>query len=306
MKKLLYLILPLAFLVSCTGGKQKIELKLAPGETYILKTVGISTIQQSYGGQDMEITLTISGQISYKVKELIDSVYTMVVSYDSLSMKMQMPFMEMEFSTAKDDEEDVFSMVMKALVGKPFGIKMTTSGRIMEVTGIEEMFASMFDQFPQLSPEEKQQIFEQLEQSYGESALQNNLGMTAAFFPYVPVKKGDKWNISTQMTTGFNATMESVYELMDVKGGYYLINGEATIVSDTTEAQAGMAGIPMSYKLTGTMSSAMKIDRKTGWIIESDIQQNISGSVSVADSEQMPGGMEIPMSTKLEMTITGK
>lgn len=306
MKKLLYLILSLALLVSCSGGKQKIELKLTPGETYILKTVGTSTIQQSYGGQDMEITLTIAGQISYKVNELIDSVYSMDVSYDSLSMKMQMPFMEMEFSTAKDDEEDVFSMVMKALVGKPFGIKMTTSGRIMEVTGIEEMFASMFDQFPQLSPEEKQQIFEQLEQSYGESALQNNLGMTAAFFPYVPVKKGDKWNISTQLTTGFNATVESVYELMEVKGGYYLINGEATIVSDTTEAQAGMTGIPMSYKLTGTMSSAMKIDRKTGWIMEANIQQNISGSVSVADSEQMPGGMEIPMSTKLDMTITGK
>ncbi|WP_449435599.1 DUF6263 family protein [Pedobacter steynii] len=36
-------------------------------------------------------------------------------------------------------------------------------------------------------------------------------------------------------------------------------------------------GLPIKYNLAGTMNSLVKIDKKTGWIVEGKISQSIKG-----------------------------
>ena len=58
--------------------------------------------------------------------------------------------------------------------------------------------------------------------------------------------------------------------------------------------------------MTGTMTSEIKINRKTGWVIESKTSQTIQGTAQIKDNPQMPGGMSIPMTMNNEMTVTEK
>jgi hypothetical protein len=58
--------------------------------------------------------------------------------------------------------------------------------------------------------------------------------------------------------------------------------------------------------MSGKMTSEIKINRKSGWVIESKINQTIKGTTQIKDNPKMPGGMTIPMTMINEMTITEK
>ena len=64
--------------------------------------------------------------------------------------------------------------------------------------------------------------------------------------------------------------------------------------------------MPLKYNMSGTMSSEIKVNRKSGWVIESKINQIIKGTAEVKDNPKIPGGMIIPMTMSNEMTITEK
>ena len=98
------------------------------------------------------------------------------------------------------------------------------------------------------------------------------------------------------------ANVTTVYQLTDVTPSSYVIHGEGTIVTITDPVE----GILMKYDMKGTMVSDVKADKVTGWITESKIKQNISGTVSIKDNPDTPGGITFPMSMIGETVITDK
>ena len=226
--------------------------------------------------------------------------------YESLIMKMSLPNGEMKFSSEKNDEKGIFSTILGTMKNKPFLVKMTNTGKVNEVKNIEAVFSNMFDKFPQLSDVQKQQIQGQLMQAYGEKAFKGNIEMCSAIFTDTPVSNGDKWTINTQLEAGMSAKMETVYELKDITDSYYQILGNSKIETADKDAYIESNGMPLKYDMTGTMTSDIKIDKKTGWTISAMINQSIKGTAYVKDNPQMPGGMTIPMTMINEMTITEK
>ena len=61
--------------------------------------------------------------------------------------------------------------------------------------------------------------------------------------------------------------------------------------------------MPMKYDMSGSMSSEIKVDKETGWIIEATITQEITGDAYIKENPQIPEGMKIPMTMINEMTI---
>ena len=54
----------------------------------------------------------------------------------------------------------------------------------------------------------------------------------------------------------------------------------------------------------GVISSDIKIDKVSGWIIEAINKQKIKGEAHIQASPQMPMNMTIPMTMKNETVIT--
>ena len=304
MKKIFYLFVAFILLTSYQSKKVDLGLNLTKGEIYYQTMNSNMTITQTINGTLVNVIMGINGKMSYKVTDVQDSGYNMEVRYENLSMKIGMANTVKEFSSEKNDETDIISELLGILKNKPFFVKMSRTGKVSEVRNIETIFAQLFDKFPQLTAAQKQQIQDQLMQAYGEKAFKGNLEMISAIFPDSPVSKGDKWPVNIQLESGMACKLETVYELTDIGRTYYQLSGNTIMESADKDAYIETNGMPLKYDLQGTMLSDIKINKKTGWIMNATITQAIKGTAYIKDNPKMPGGMTIPITMNSEMSIS--
>jgi len=305
MKKIIILLFVFASAHLGYSQKYTLQLELVAGETYTQNSQSQSTILQSMQGQNMEIKMDVKGKISFKVLSVEKDLYTLEAKYQSMSMTMAMPQGSMDFSSDKKDS-DPASAVMGAMVDKPFQMKMSKTGKITEVTGVEELFASATMALGQLDEMQKKQILEQIVQSYGGNAFKANMEISTAIFPDQKVGKGDSWKVNTKLESGaMNADVETTFSLTDVIDGTYVISGKSIMKPINSDTCTQMAGMEMKYNMTaGSMTSTLKLDKTTGWVKEGDSTQEMDIDLVLKDSPQVPGGMTIPMQIDTKMKIT--
>lgn len=254
----------------------------------------------------MTINMNMKGSMVYVVKSVNPTSYTMDVKYESMSMEMEMPQATMKFSSENPAEGDMVSQVLSGMTNKFFQIEMTKNGKINSVKNMDNVFNSAFEKFGQISPEQKEQIRAQLAQSYGEKAIANNIEMVTAIFPDKPVKINDTWAVNTDLKTSIvEATIATTYKFVEEKPEYRKIHGESKITSAKKDEYTMQNGMEMKFDMEGTMTSDIKVDKTSGWILEANVTQNLKGTAHVKGNDQMPQGMSIPMNLKTEMVSTG-
>ncbi len=291
-------------LFSAEAKKVDLKLKLETGKEYRQKMVSESNIIQEISGQKMDMVMSITGEMLFKVNDYQNGVYDMDVNYERLAMSIKMPQMTMEFSSEKEDENDVLSKILASMKGKVFNIKMTDKGKVTEVNNIETIYESAFDNLPQITEQQIAQIREQIARAYGKDAFKGSIEMAIAVFPDKKVKKGESWEVDTELKSGMQADVTTTYTLVEIHPDYFLIKGDSKIVTADKDAYVKMNGMPMRYDLSGTMASVIRIGSDTGWIVEAEIKQDIGGDAYIKENEKLPDGMVIPMVMKTTMTVT--
>ena len=306
MRKIFNLVLLTIALISCQGQKEELTLNLEKGKEYRQVLNSKSTINQDVNGVQVNMVMTIKGRVLYKVVAVNPSDYDLEVRYESLGMTMELPQGKMEFSSDINDEQDVFSTLLSKMTENSFNIKMAKNGKILEVKNVESMIESLFENFSYIPESQLAQIKAQMNKAYGAEAFKGNIEMVTAIFPDNPVSKGDKWTIKTNLEAGMAALMTTEYEFTELGADYALVKGNSVIQTEDKDAYIESNGMPMKYDLSGSMVSDIKVDKKTGWIIDADINQEIKGVALIKENPQMPNGMEIPMTIINEMTISNQ
>ncbi len=97
-----------------------------------------------------------------------------------------------------------------------------------------------------------------------------------------------------------------VHVFNGMKGIHHRDPGCAGAVLLDKDAYVETNGMPTRYNLKGTMSSNIKVDKISGWIIEAKINQAFQGDVYIKDNPRLPGGLKIPMIMESNMTFTNK
>lgn len=304
MKTIFTLILTVFVLTSYQTQNSDLSLKLEKGKEYKQITNSKTTIIQEVNGQKMNMVMTIKGTMTFLVKDITENGYNMDAKFEELSMSMQMPQGLMEFSSEKNDANDIFSTILGAMKDKAFGITMSKTGKITDVKNVEALWSTAINTFDQLPEMQKEQIKAQIMKAYGAEALKGNIEMVTAIYPDSPANRGDKWTINTKLESGMSANMTTDYEFAELTSEYALIKGKSTIVTADKDAYIESNGMPMKYDLTGSMDSEIKVDKNTGWIIEATINQKIEGDTYIKENPQLPNGMKIPMTMINDMVIT--
>ncbi|HTS43010.1 MAG TPA: DUF6263 family protein [Puia sp.] len=306
MKKSLLLLFSLTILQISFGQKQKLGFNLNIGQTYYHLMRSESNITQEISGQKNVIAATVSGRTAFKVTNKKNSIYELSVTYEQLSMSMKMSNGEINISSDKTDEKDIVSTILRTITGKPFMIRMTNTGKIIEVKNLDSVFENLFDKFPQLSLSQKQQIKEQLTKAYGEKSLKGSFEMVTAIYTDNPVVTGNSWTVTTKLESGMEANLVTTFQYKEHTDKFNLIIGKGKIKTDDKDAYIQSNGMPIKYNLTGNMNSTIKVDNKTGWVIESKVIEAVSGTAEIKDNPKVPGGLIIPMSIDTEMTYGSK
>jgi hypothetical protein len=285
---------------SCQSEPVDIQLNLEKGKEYTQNMTSKFTTIVEVTGQKMNIAITIKGQMSYLVENVSDTAYYVTVRFNKLSMALQSPVGTVIIDSESTDEDDFISEGFKQIiVDKPFYIILLKNGKISSVDMNDFWENSENAITDDMLPEQREQFIEQMKQAFGENAFKGSIEQVTAIFPDKSVRKGEKWQIQIELNSNFSGTMISEYELAAIKEDCFIIKGTSTIstngLKDAVMPSSG--GKPMKFDVNGTATSEIKIDKNTGWIIESSVIQTIKGK-GVID------GMEIPIEMIGDTQIT--
>ncbi len=299
-----YLItLFLGLVIVSAQAQTKLELNLTEGETYKQSTLNEASITQELMGQSIEITLGVSSTMSFTVTSANRNDYDMNVTFEKMNLSMGSLQGKMEFDSENPAEDDSFSQIMSGVIGQSFKVKMAKTGKILDISGVEEMWEASFAN-QNTSAAEKAQIMTQLNQTYGKESIKGNIEMVTAIFPEGKVRNGDQWTNNVNINAGMKGVATTNYTYEGMQGDQHQISGSGTIVTSDEGATINTNGIELTMDLNGTMESAISVDAATGWIVDAKINQKIDGNASMAGNDQMPNGLTIPMKIRNEMTIT--
>jgi len=156
------------------------------------------------------------------------------------------------------------------------------------------MFDNAFKQFPELNESQIQQIRKQLMDSYGEKSFKGSIETVTYLFPKKEVAVGNEWMVKTKLESTMEADVTTTYVLVKDDGKYWIIEGKSVIETEKNNKVVSN-GMEMSYDMSGGTDIKIKIDKKTGWIVESDINQKMKGSAFIEKNAQIPEGMTLPM-----------
>ena len=306
MKKIFSLLVAILILTSSQAQKTVLSFNLEKGKKYKLVSNSKSVINQDLYGQKINMEVTINGTMLFFVKDIKDDNYEMEVEYESLGMTMQMPQGSVEFSSEKHDEQDVFSTILAAMKNSPFNMKMSKTGKVLEVKNIEVLFDSIINRVSRFSPEQVAQMKQQLMKAYGPEAFKGNIEMVTAIYPEKPVGIGDSWEIKTKLKSSITANVTSTYSFVKDSADYYLIAGDSKIETKSGKVYKKSGGIFVKYDIDGKMISGIKVDKESGWIKEANVKQNMEGEVFFKADSTMKDAMKIPMVIENNMTVKGE
>lgn len=303
MKTLFYLLLSLTLVTSCKTKQIALSLNLEEGKEYVQNTVSNVDLHQTIMGQEMEIDMAISGKMTYLVNAVNGDIFDITASYNSMRMDMSSNMFDMSFDSESDDENNPFNQVMSGMTGKAFDVSLTNKGKVEKVENIDKLFASMLENLQDVPEAQRGQLTSQLENTFGKEAFKANLESGTAIFPEQPVKVGDTWTIDGLVKSTFDFNVSTDYTLVENNKDYYLINGVAKLSTPENSEYKENNGMMMRYDFKGDQSSVIKLDKKSGWVIESTIKQNLSGKAHIQANDQLPNGMELPMNITSETVI---
>ena len=297
-----YFITAIILVFTLNINKKDYSLKLEVGETYSQKYTANSKVEQSIMGMEQVIEIAITSSIDFTVTKKMADRYGMDVSYASIEMIMKLPQGETKVST-EEESDDQMSKMMSAMIGKKFYVEMLTNGEVAKVENLENVFESMFESLPDLTEQEREQSLDQMMQSYGEKAFRGNIEMITAILPKEKVDIGDSWNSTTLLESGFPATVSNTFTLISADPSVVIIEGRSSINTEERDTPLDINGMKTSYELSGTVTGRYKLDAKTNWVIEGQVEQKMKGQAKIEDNPQIPGGITIPMEISNIMTI---
>ncbi|MDP9078361.1 MAG: DUF6263 family protein [Bacteroidota bacterium] len=290
----------------CYAQKFKPALNLIKGSTYYLTSDATSTINQTITGQQNSVNLSFAFKMAFKVTGVTDTVYSMEVSYQSLNMKMDLAENAVDLDSKKNDPQDLPSVILAAMMNKPFNLEMTKTGKIRSVTNVDKMIIGALQNVPGVDSVKKARFSAQFMQSFGPNAFKGSIEMGTAIFPNTFVAKGDSWTVVNKLLSPAETTVSSTYQLADVVAGTYFIHGEGTLATDTSVKPVNINGLAVKYNLKGSMISDIRIDKTTGWITEAKLKQVMMGAMQFPDSSSLPGGMTVPITFNTDVKTAGK
>ncbi len=302
MKKIYTLLLASIIVTSIQSQTVDLSLKLEKGKEYKQVTSTKSIVVQNMMGEEINMTMTANGTTSFLVKTINDDSYEMETMYDNLSMAVEMPQGAKSYSSAKDKDNPIFSVLNK-LKDKPFEVVMSKKGKIKEVRKTDVIEQTIIDSFDQLPEGHREQMKAQIMAAFGGETMKKNIELVSAIYPDKPVKKGDKWNINTSVAGDISLSVSTEYELVDYNSEYALIKGNATIKPGDKDA-ASMT--TLDFEFSGSQISVIKVDINTGWIIEAKTTQEIKGELemNMGGSQEMNEGVKIKMKMVQETLVT--
>jgi hypothetical protein len=280
MKKVSTLMLLVLFVLAGSAAAQINEFKLTPGDTYLSTSVMDQEIVQTVMGTDQTITTATTTTELIKVIEATAEGFTLESTTQSIKTEISNPMMNQVMDSEGSGPQDA---AMKAITGKTYTFKISKTGEILEITGLDEIRQAVTDE---LAGTPLAAMSAQLTQGFSEETIRQSLGTTFTIYPQEPA---EEWSTTRQMVlTGTPADITTNFTRVDAETISF--NSKVSLDGDIDQG-----GMKVNLNLSGATEGKVTVNTETGMVTMSESKGDMAGFATAQ-------GMEIPMSISIIST----
>lgn len=255
-----------------------LKFNLEKAKTYDYEIVW--HMDQKISDQDTKISL--GGIYSVEVIEEKDGIKKLTGMYKSFKLYMKMAGLEMDIDSEKPVEPidqaelkqnpmGMMSRIFSAIKGKSFSMQVDEEGKVLSVTGFDQIINGMVDSTG-ADENAKLQIRASLRDQFNEQAVKDQFAQIFTIFPNKKVKVGDNWEKHLQTGGKVPAKFLTVYTVKQIEGDHVTLNAKSNISSVGGE-----------MLVTGDQTGTLLVDSKTGLVLNAEFDQLMDTKVQGFD-----------------------
>ncbi|MDD2195912.1 MAG: DUF6263 family protein [Bacteroidales bacterium] len=286
----------MAFVATATfsfaANEVDLKFNLKKGDVTKYRTTIDQNTIQTIGGMEQKVQMNQVFEYTIDVKDIANNGdFRTQITYTRVAINMVAGGMDMAFDSDDESTANPQFASFGALIGKSINATFTPKGKIIELDGVDAMIETMINELAGDNEAIKAQIGENLTQSFDNEKMKQMFGGSFIEYPAKPVKVGTKWTENLTINNQFTLNVINSYEVKGVDADFVNLDVTSTLAT-TPGNKSEMQGMEVSFNLFGTQSGTIKVEKKTGKVVESTVNQNISGNLSADMGGQ---NMDIPM-----------
>lgn len=278
--------------IAADDGAGKVELRphYRVGQTYrCTMHIEDSTVKW-INGTETESAQTIEATYTFSVKTVDDEgLATLEMTVDRIVYDNESDRGDFHLDTDEPETEaaDLDVRILRLMAGRTFTLKAKPNGEIVELTGAEAVLEDVKEFLPE-NENVRKMILANLERAFGNDTLREKIDPFPGLYPDEPVGVGDSWD---------EFTLESR------KDGVATVAFEKAIEPDPdAEPEQAMGGTVRS-NLKGTGKGSIRIDERTGLIIEGRLELELKGEYVFTSAQDPEHEISLPMTVAQTVTL---
>ncbi len=258
-----------------------LRINLNEGDVYRIRMNATQELSQTVNDQEQNTLQSFGYEYVYSVQEVdIEGNAHIDVVYDWVLYEQNGPMGRVHYDSSDPSAEvDPTALAFSGLVGNGFSMIVSPQGEVLEISGLNEMYAGMLGKMELPNAEARAVLEQMLTQLFGEEGLKEEMNSTLFEFPEEAVQVGESWTDTTETSLIMPFTIENTYTLHSYEHPIVTIAVSSIISTDPEGSIAELGGIEFRYLLSGEQEGIVEIDVETGMTTRSQIQQVISGDM---------------------------
>ena len=271
------------------------------GDTYSTTLSMAQNIKQSMMGTDQAATNEQVISVDFKTNSSSDGLFTSDLLYKRVIINQNSPMGTTGFdSQTSGDDIPPALRGYASLVDKGYQISFDKTGAIQSVSGVNAMINGMVEELALPTEEAKSSLKANLVSQFNDETMKSQIQNSLIIYPKGKINTGSTWVIDQSVSAPYPLNISTTYTLKDYDTDFAYITVSSAI-SSGENSNMSLQGAEVQFELKGTQTGSVKVDRKTGFILESNLEQNTSGLMKVISPQQM----DIPMELKGVISIKG-
>lgn len=297
-------LLTIAYLAPFATAQDKLDLRLRfnKGDVHEMTVNLDQTIEQTIQGSKQQTTQTVRVDYTFTVDNVDDQgTASVAVHYNSVALHSKSRAGEVNFDSAQPGSYiPSVAASLAALVGQGYSMKITSSGSIVQVSGLDALLQVLLAKLSIPEGPVRTAAELSLKERLDEQSVKATLASVFAPFPGDTVALGQSWYRKFQVNLGFPLTVETTYTLKSRDNGMATI--ELTGRASTASGNAIDLGqqAKMSYDLQGELHGQIEIQESTGWPWLATTTQTLTGNATVQSPIEPAQVLPITVDSKLK------
>jgi len=172
------------------------------------------------------------------------------------------------------DPTTMMSNAFSGIIGKKFTMKVNGEGNIQSITGVQEFINGMVNSMGG-GDQVKAMVQASLNGQFSEEKIKETFAPMFGIYPNKEVKAGDTWNSSYNLTSQA-VQAKTDYTLKSFEGDNAVLDVKSKMDPLAGADNENLAGL----KLSGTQNGTMKLNSKSGMVVDAELTQNFESSGS--------------------------